>query len=504
MTAPAPSRRRYGVLLIWCGGVAMVLAGAFTLAWVKLPEWQPYWVIEHSPWADPAVRAMIAGNLSDYRHARRANERIMAWGPAIGPQLRRQYEAGSPDVRGQVLVLAGNTIGRFDGGGFSLFRDDPGSMRSDEMQEGHLFRPWPDGRPLSTSGEEALRADLKWLAIRASTDDSWDIRYRVLPLIIALRDPDVSHLPCDWLVSGTAGINLGTLLAAIADIKDHRAVPRLIPLLVTTPDPFERTLVSYALRKCLASSQVAEVLNATLHPDRYVREWAASVIDRVNADPALEAQLLRLLSDSESDVRLAALGTVTRKGIPNEFHPAFIARLGDETHEIRWIAMDAIITQKVPPAFRPAFIALLIDPAVDMRLVVIDAIGELRIREAGELLLTRLKEEPVLSLRISIIEALGRLEHIDAKPVLRQIAVVPTDPLQGAAIVTLGTLRDPTDFPLLLSLLANDDDDIARKARIAISYLPLTPDQQKKVDALWEAGLDDEAPAPVPPITSPP
>ena len=59
--------------------------------------------------------------------------------------------------------------------------------------------------------------------------------------------------------------------------------------------------------------------------------------------------------------------------------------------------------------------------------------------------------------------------------------------MRGAAIVTLGLQRDPQDFPLLLPLLADEDDDIARKARIALGYLPLTPEQQRQVDALWEA-----------------
>ena len=462
----------------------MVLAGAFALAWVKLPEWQPEWVIKHSPWADPAVRAMIAYDVRDYQYS--ARERIMEWGPAIGSVLRRYYESGSPYVREQVLVLASTTLDSYNVGSIPL------------------FRPRQDGRRLTTSETETLHADLRWLATTASSETSDVLRARSLPLIIAVRDPDLMQLPCDWLLSGTSGIHVDSLIEAIYELRDPRSVPRLIPLLPTTPESSTRATIAYAVRECLAPTQVAEVLNATKHQDRYVREWAASAIDQVNVDPALEAQLIGLLSDSESDVRLAALNTVIRKGIPNEFHAAVIARLEDQTHEIRWNAVDAIITQKVPPAFRSAFIALVSDPAVDLRLVVIDAIGEFRIREAGELLLTRLRVEPVLSLRISIIEALGRLEHIDAKPVLRQIAVLPTDSLQGAAIVTLGTLRDPTDFPLLMNLLRDEDDDIARKARIALDYLPLTPDQQKQVDALWEAQPDDDAPAPVSPVTFPP
>lgn len=487
MIAPAPSRRRIGVLLVWCGGVAMVLTGAFTVAWVKLPEWKPWWVVEHSPWVEPAVRAMLhRREIYDF-----ADSYVMKWGASIGPVLRQKFLEGSPEQRERILNLA------------ALMLDDPGyDDHAGDVRE--MFNRLEDGKRLSSSAALALREDFSWLLNAACTDGPDELRHAALPLIVALRDPRWTPLLCDWLIAAKGFYSNYYLLQAIAQARDPRAVSRLIQLLATTTEEVDPERIASALRHCLVPEQIVEVSAASRHPHRQVRAWAASVIDRVDANQALEAQLLGLLSDSESDVRLAALNTVIRKKIPNEFHAAVIARLGDERHEIRRIALDAIITQNVPPAFLPAFITLLSDPAVDLRLVVIDAIGELRIREAGELLLTRLKVEPVLSLRISIIEALGRLEHIDAKPVLRQIAVVSTDPLQGAAIVTLGTLRDPTDFPLLLSLLANDDDDISRKARIALGYLPLTPEQQKQVDALWEAEPVDDAPIPAPATTSPP
>lgn len=482
MTTPAPSRRRFGVLLIWCGTVAMVFAGAFTVAWVKLPEWQPKWVIEHSPWADPAVRAMIHYGAIDYRYPR---DHVMEWSAAIGPALRRQYETGSPHVREQVLVLAVATLSSYHVGGFSLFREETREV-SPNKQPAQFFRSRLDGRRFTISEEEALRADLTWLAVTASKEASEALRARSLPLILVSREPDLRQVPCDWFLSGTSGIDPYQLFEAIEEIRDPRSVPRLIPLLSTTPESSTRARLAYALRQCLASSQVAEVVGAARHQDRYVREWAASVINQVRADPVLEECLFGLLSDAEADVRMMALDTVIERDLPVAFHAPVIVLLKERTHEIRRMALDAIIAQGVPATLRAAFLECLTDPAIDLRMMVIDAIGTLRIHEGGDLLLVRLTGETELSLRISMIEALGHLGKAEIKPVLRQIAQRSQDQMQGAAIVALGTLRDPTDFPLLLSLLTNDDDDIARKARIALGYLPLTPEQQQQVDVLWE------------------
>jgi len=57
--APAPSRR-LPLWVIIAAPTACVLTGVFVLLWFKLPTWAPEWVVEHSPWVDPIVRAVEA------------------------------------------------------------------------------------------------------------------------------------------------------------------------------------------------------------------------------------------------------------------------------------------------------------------------------------------------------------------------------------------------------------------------------------------------------------
>jgi len=58
VSAPAARPRR--TLGLWFTGMAVgvtLIILAAVVTWVWLPQWRPYWVIAHSPWLDPIVRA---------------------------------------------------------------------------------------------------------------------------------------------------------------------------------------------------------------------------------------------------------------------------------------------------------------------------------------------------------------------------------------------------------------------------------------------------------------
>lgn len=59
-----PSRRLpLGVIIVVLA--VGLLSGVFSLLWFKLPDWNPRWVIKHSPWADPIVRSVSSGSSSE-------------------------------------------------------------------------------------------------------------------------------------------------------------------------------------------------------------------------------------------------------------------------------------------------------------------------------------------------------------------------------------------------------------------------------------------------------
>lgn len=97
LIAPMHSRR----LPFWAMVVALVISAlgcVFALLWVKLPTWAPAWVVEHSPWVDPIVRAVDRDMPRDLLVSR-AKQRLISWGKAAIPGLISAFESDSRRTR---------------------------------------------------------------------------------------------------------------------------------------------------------------------------------------------------------------------------------------------------------------------------------------------------------------------------------------------------------------------------------------------------------------------
>lgn len=485
----APNRRRFGILLIWCGSVAMVMAGAFTLAWWKLPEWKPRWVIDHSPFVEPTVRAML---VHGGHQEGDIEQRALDWGAAIGPVLRQRFAIGTELERWRIMSIAR-----------SLVKEVKELKDVTAIQD--VFRRRSDGSLLSEADAVELRDHLRGLA-RDACASGGDYPWLARDIMVAVYEPDFG--PALWKLAAKrlGQYDLTFETDGIAHVRDPRAVGALMPLFVSSQDEYDRLCLGVAMRESLAENQMAEVVAAMRHESPHVRIWGIHSTWAVEPYAEARALLPALMTDPDLNVRKEALDAALYHPLTPELLTGFLACLRDSEATIRAMSLKDAIARKIPPEFRVEVFARLDDPEPGIRVKVIDAIGALRIQEGGAPLLDRLTQEPEPSLRVSIIEALGRLGHGEAKPVLRELAQRPTDLVRGAAITALVTLRDPADFPLLLTLLSDEDDDIARKARIALGFLPLTPGQQKVVDALWETRSYDDEPArrPAPVVTSPP
>jgi hypothetical protein len=73
-------------LRLWfCWGVISLslLGGCWLLLWYKLPHWAPAFVIEHSPWIEPAIRAQVAGDF----HPNTLESYFKRWESNAAPDL---------------------------------------------------------------------------------------------------------------------------------------------------------------------------------------------------------------------------------------------------------------------------------------------------------------------------------------------------------------------------------------------------------------------------------
>src|ERR1043165_3684361 len=252
---------------IVAGGVVLLLVqAALVLAWWLLPRWQPVLVATYSPWPEPALRALRYDDSPIRRHG--FAERLVEFGPAIGPQLLRQYGGGDSDQRMRMLVLANGLI-RVPGMG-----GDDGSPPA----------------PFTRADVATLHEQLVELARLAFAERSLGIGETAAFLAVRLKDRRLTPLMCDLLVGlpTPIGAAAGNVAAALGALGDPRAVATLIPLLPirhrTDPD------VEQALAFCQDDSTFPLVLAALRHAHPVVRTWGAHQLPRylsaVRAGPA--------------------------------------------------------------------------------------------------------------------------------------------------------------------------------------------------------------------------
>jgi len=271
--------------LIIIGVGLLVVQALLVLAWWKLPEWAPRWVAEHSPWPEPALRALRSGS-SDV--AETVERRLLDWGPAIAPALRRAFDRIEPDLRSRVLQLA-SALARREG-----------------IQPGTTFQS-TDPRMLSVAEISATREELVQLALAALQDGSGFLPMNAAYLLMPLQDARAVEPFAAYLNGRPTPLDedLVPLVRLLGTLRDPRAVPALISVLPIRHKP--HPAVEEALAECTTAAAVDAVIVATSHAHAVVRMWAAQQYTRLPQSPAFDARMLALIADPERQVCLAAI-----------------------------------------------------------------------------------------------------------------------------------------------------------------------------------------------------
>src|SRR4051812_4605438 len=98
MVEPGPRRRltRTAIALVAVSLIGVIALGVS--AWVLVPRWCPAFVLERSPWIEPAVRAAAAqmerGSEWDASVAYELECRLPEWGNSAIPGLEAAYAVG--------------------------------------------------------------------------------------------------------------------------------------------------------------------------------------------------------------------------------------------------------------------------------------------------------------------------------------------------------------------------------------------------------------------------
>lgn len=311
--APTRSRR----LPFWAMIIALVvcaLAGVFVLLWFKLPTWAPAWVIEHSPWVDPIVRADLAKERLDWsaksKIRKSAVQRMQGRGVAIIPQMIGYLEHESLVVRD----LAVETLQSF----------------TDERVARALAARLRAGRENDEPYREMLVALVK--------QDPALVTDLILPF------PSGNTQPAIWSLEVASRLADPRLVQPMREIVWEPELPTATSNSQVIESGGRWVMAAWALARSPEPSAIPALLPAFSDPSPMIRRRAMKGLAaqfKRKLDPRLEEVVRQGLNDPDGEVRRQSMwvrswspisGTEERlidiaKAAPPEDLPALIAAL---------------------------------------------------------------------------------------------------------------------------------------------------------------------------------
>lgn len=351
MEAESPSclRRSTPWILLTSGGVCLLGIVAVVL-WIWMPSWAPEWVVKHSPWVDPVLRAM-AGQVT--RHSLPINRegdftaRVETWGASAHSAYRAGMESPDPrhrmvsvmawdyespsrsplpdDVREKLcdLALADDHAGVRMYAFFAL-RSERSPRMSEVRAQGIKDRE-SDVRRAVVAGLDSTTSELDWQTMSSALNDpDGEVRYqavvrcrdcgerravpRLLKMVEEENDPRifggvlsalgrfkvVEAIPVlTKLLEGRQSYRAYDLFRAITKIDEREGLAVRVKIL-RGPDPAKRAFAAHELGE-LGNTQAITPLVAQLHdPEPFVVGYVITALIRLKATDSMEVMMERL------------------------------------------------------------------------------------------------------------------------------------------------------------------------------------------------------------------
>jgi len=413
--APAPSRR-LPLWVIIAAPTACVLTGVFVLLWFKLPTWAPEWVVEHSLWVDPIVRAVDevqrrprGGALMVIEEALR---RIESMGEAARPELLQALDSKSRTTRAFVLHVFSSTV--------------------DERLIGPLVRLLAkEARELEAQARTSGGASRI-----AGQRNQFDTIYAVL-----LNQPQAAL--ADAILPLPAGNDLeaAVVFELAGKLADKRLIPALANILREPPGPWNELVGAvYGGRGLMAA-------DALLH----------------SPVPAAIPALLPAFEDASVGVRQVVVGAVRGlfKAVDFRLGQAMCRRLYDTDADVRRTAAKAMVFIEIPEA-EDGLISLSQNAGSGDREAAIFGLGSIHATQrAIDRLAECLAGDVDEGVRASVIDALVKTDNSAAVPPLLRALGIGTPHVRRKTCFALSRTRwvHTTSVQEALILAIDDPDD---------------------------------------------
>ena len=385
--------------------MSLLLTAALVL-WTWLPGWAPYWVVQHSPWVEPVVRADVYGGYGGSMLLLRMDEWRDSGVPGLIDCLVHR------DAR--VRRCAADAIGTFtfsrpsQYGTLATALDDPDEYVRRAAIECLGTNRNPAALTTLLARLPTQRGDQRY-DLADAVGKAW--RAEAMPVVVAM------------LTDSQAEVRANACMA-LGNSMDARAVDPLLALCAREPNgerPDPRDSPREAASNALARMpDIDERLIALLtDPDPRLRAaGSAALFGRSKCPRSALPALLRALDDSEVVVRANALGAIANIDGAAQVE-RLLGFLNDPAPLMRGAGIYAFRhTLKEPRVVLP-LMALLGDSDGMVRVRAAEALGFQGDRRAVEPLLPMV-DDPFPKARVAAINSLSSMGDVRAvEPLLR-------------------------------------------------------------------------------------
>lgn len=460
MAAAIIGKRHLGPWIVGGGLACSVLLAAVIIVWIWLPRWAPEWVMAHSPWTWPALRAgavMVKHGTS----FNTVGEVLRHWTAAELPVLIQALD------HDEVRLSAIRAMGKID---------DPRAFH-------HLVTAMTSHSDAEVRRNAALglgdahRATAGAVLVLGLRDTDPDVRWCALRALKDVRSPDSIPGLVEFL-DRCLPDERADAVDAMATIIDPRIRGLLVGLL---KDSYKRVRIAaaYALVRHPGPGVVAGLEPLLSDPEKFVRGSAVDVLLQINepeSSRALAAYLTRT-ADAPGD------DAVSRTEL--------VRRLATRKDHYANEAIFSALTDRQDPVVKAAAWAYAVHRAEDLpRLDPLLTSHDERVRLIGLRLCYQWKATSRPSDPASgrpLEAAMPSMAEVPPATHLALLIELLSDSaleVRRLAIQILAEYRDPRSVDPLIQVLSSTADEHLRRStrRLLLHGLMLTPEQRSAVD----------------------
>jgi len=303
--------------------------------------------------------------------------------------------------------------------------------------------------------------------------------------------------------------NVYDVIVVLARIREPRAVPAIITLLLKSP--YNENAVN-ALKVIDAAAATAQLLVAASDKDPVTKANAINVLGKLGAPQAFDivraaakdvdvtvrragtqalvnfnlpdsqAMLLSALGDEDIGIRYEAAQALTKLGCTRQAVAAQLEALRDKSPSVRARAAHALLCLHTAEA-GPPLIAALSDESPEVREAAAYALACMGYAEAARPLIKALSDASP-KVRANAAHALGQIKAPDAIRPLRALMTDKSAEVRAAAASSLAHLGDKESINLLIAALSDPSAELRESALQGLVELKVKEAGSRAIAAL--------------------